>query len=124
MDFEKVKSVDYVKPEPVLLSVADSSPKTKKKATSLEANQISIDDALKIDNNKQLKIGEIIEGKAKNEGSTDKPIFDFRKDHMRSKNKKQATNTMRSKEKINKATNIETDVKKNTQKPLFDFRKK
>jgi len=124
MDSEKVKSIDYVKPEPVLLSVAESRPKTKKKATNLETNQISIEDALKIDNKKQLRIEETIEGKAKNEASTDKPIFDFRKDHMRSKNKKQATNTIRSKEKRNKATNIETNVKKNTQKPLFDFRKK
>lgn len=112
MDYKKVKSVDYVKPEPVFLSVADSSPKAQKKATRLEADQISI--------------GDIIEGEAKNKSSADNPIFDFRKDYVRSKNEKQATNTMSSKEKTskNELTDIEKNEKKKVQKPLFDFRKK
>lgn len=112
VDSENVKSVDNVKPEPSFLSVADSSKKAKKKATSLVANQLSIDD--------------IIEGKVKNNSLPNKPKYDFRKDRVGSKNERQATGTMRPNEKtnINELTEIEKNENKKIQKPLFDFRKK
>ncbi|PKM88460.1 MAG: hypothetical protein CVU87_07490 [Firmicutes bacterium HGW-Firmicutes-12] len=92
-------------------AATETSPKAKK-VTSLNPNQKSKCDIIKEEEN--------------NEKSTDNPMFDFRKDHTRSKNKKQVTNTMRPKEKIykNESTDTEKNEKKKVQKPLFDFRKK
>ena len=122
-NLEKGNSVDYVISEPVPISIADSGPKTKK-STYFETGQMSFDEALKLEKNKQLSIGDISIEESIDKHSANKPIFDFRNDHTRNKSEKQATNTLGQKEKINTTSDIELNVKKDNQKPLFDFRKK
>lgn len=92
-------------------AATETSPKAKK-VTSLNPSQKSK--------------CRIINENENNKSSTDNPMFDFRKDHARSKNKKQVTNTKSPKEKMdeNELKNLENNEKKNIQKPLFDFRKK
>ena len=109
MSYVNVESIDYVIPEPVLLFVAEQ----------IEFGQTSV-----VDNNKQLSIDDIIQKQAKNNISTDKPMFDFRKDFMASKNQTQNINTIMAKEATNITKDLEVNVERDRQKPLFDFRKK
>lgn len=125
IDSKKVNTEEYVIPEPVVCFVGDATPAAKE-IINMEDNQLSIGRTIKNDKSKQLSLDDIIVGNAVENHSTDKPKFDFRKEHVKSKVEKQVANTnvIRPNVKISAETNEEKSKKIDIEKPVFDFRKK
>ncbi len=105
-------------PDPELTLVGDPNLKANKAAEEVE--QPNMGASRTNYNKKDLKANEIIRGKQSSKHSINKPIFDYRKDN----HEKLAVSPNESKDKIKKEPKIETNVEKNNQKPIFDFRKK
>lgn len=123
MGCEVLKSIDYIIPETIPLFVAEIDLKKKENA-SFEVSQIELHEVLEVENMRQLSINDIFIDEVKNKNLADKPMFDFRKNHLISKNEEQIINPLKLKETIRIEKAAEINEKKDTQKPLFDFRKK
>ena len=123
IDCKNTESIEYTIPEPIPVLVSRSNQRAKE-ISSFQATQIEFDKVIVSDDNRQLSVDDINKGNEKNKSLKDKPVFDFRKDHLSSINSKQPTKPIELREKRDVAKDIKTNIKKNDQKSLFDFRKK